>query len=98
MTSTRCPGANGLTVPVTGTVLRIRALPPCRWPTLIFTVELAGPRGAGASRRRRQAWPGRTKVAAKTRADEKGRFTGGMLLAEQGDRIVQHVQQDPRDD
>src|SRR4051794_38893650 len=75
----------------------ISALPPRRWATRIFTVEFSGPLGAGfldgaavapAGAARARISTGRTRALA--------HFTGEILLTEQGDRIVQHVQDDPR--
>ena len=71
MTSTRWPGTNGLTVPVTGTVLMICALPPRRWPTWIFTVALSRAlrRGAFVAAAAAAARRGR---AGERRSDQRG--------------------------
>ena len=50
VTSTRWPGAKGAIDPITPTLPKIGALPPCRCPTRIFTVAL----GVARRGRRRQ--------------------------------------------
>src|SRR4051794_12286091 len=77
------------------------ARPPWRPPTPIFTVAAGGGvrtgPGRGFSFAAADAAAGNERMATMASRDES-RFTGGTLLPEKYDSVVQRVQQDPRHD
>src|SRR3954447_25030823 len=88
-------------MPLTGTVCMISARPFFRLPTLTFTVAsgaAVGAGGAGFGLGAAAALAGSDRAQGTASRDERGRFTRGSLLREEGDRVVQRVQQDPRHD
>src|SRR4051812_10702140 len=79
----------------------ISARPFFRLPTLTFTVASGAADGAGGTGfgfGTAAALAGAARAQATASSDERRRFTRGILLREEGDRVVQRVQQDPGHD
>src|SRR5690242_1645495 len=78
----------------------ISARPFFRLPTSTFTVASGAGVGAGAGLGLGAAGAaaGSARAQATASSGTRRRFTRGILLSEEGDRVVQRMQDHPRDD